>query len=463
MSVTPMAHQVVMANSWAQHPDGLCFNTSDPGTGKTIGTLLGFDRCPDIIDSKNKRMLILAPLSILEASWLMDVEKFGTYKATIAHGAKAKREKALADTRYDVVITNHDAVKWIVKNPDLVAGFTHLVVDESTAYKNSQAQRTDAAMKLRSHFSYVTLLTGTPNPNSVIDLWSQTALLDGGQRLGKSFFRFRATCCDPVQVGPDPHMRQWKDKEGALDYCMDMLKDVVVRFRMEDCIDIPENVTHEYFIDMPAALAKAYNEFERRAIYENDGGKVSGVNAAILVKKLLQMLSGAIYDENGEVVKVHTERYDLVMQLVSERSASLVAYNWQHELDSMVSIAEKMKISYGVINGKATPKQRNQAVQDFQNGKLQVVFAHPAAAAHGLTLTRGVATIWASPTYSSEHYQQFNRRIYRNGQTKKTETIRVGYRGSREEGVYQKLDGKLENMGDLLSLFTQLNQVRKSA
>jgi hypothetical protein len=229
---------------------------------------------------------------------------------------------------------------------------------------------------------------------------------------------------------------------------------------MEDCIDIPENVTHEYFIDMPAALAKAYNEFERRAIYENDGGKVSGVNAAILVKKLLQMLSGAIYDENGEVVKVHTERYDLVMQLVSERSASLVAYNWQHELDSMVSIAEKMKISYGVINGKATPKQRNQAVQDFQNGKLQVVFAHPAAAAHGLTLTRGVATIWASPTYSSEHYQQFNRRIYRNGQTKKTETIRVGYRGSREEGVYQKLDGKLENMGDLLSLFTQLNSTK---
>lgn len=458
MSITLMNHQSVMRDDWSTKTN-INFDTSDPGTGKTIGTLAGFDA----VVMPKKRLLILAPLSILKAAWANDVEKYGHYKVGIAHGTPDKRRAVMLDRTLDIVVTNHDAVKWIAKDDKLSDGFTHLCLDESTAFKNAQTQRWKALASFVRKFRFVKNLTGTPNPNTVMDLWAQAFLLDGGERLGTSFFKFRSICCEPTQVGPDPKMVKWNDKPGALDYAMDKLKDITTRFKMEDCIDIPEHRTREMFLDMPPFIAKAYAELEARASLDLASGKVTAVHAGILVKKLLQLLSGAVYDEDGKPLKLHTERYELILQLVSERQATLVGYNWGHELDAMTALADKMGIKYGVINGNASPKRRSEVVDEFQAGRLQVVFAHPAAAAHGLTLTRGTATIWASPTYSSEHYQQFNRRIYRNGQTQKTETIRIGYNDSREIDVYDKLDGKLENMSALLSLFTQNTSMRKAS
>lgn len=460
MTVTLGSHQQFMAQSWAEHPEHVCFNTSDPGTGKTLGAIAGFD----LSKTKNrKRMLVLAPLSILKVAWWDDIDKYGSYVAAIAHGNKDKREAVMRDTDLDVVITNHDAVKWIMKDPTMVDHFTHLVVDESTAYKNAQTQRFKALMKMLPNFTFIQALTGTPNPNTVMDLWAQTFLLDKGQRLGKSFFAMRAACCTPQQVGRDPRAVQWFDKPDALDYAFDKLKDITVRFTLEECTDIPEQAQRELWMDMPKWVNDAYEKLEKEAVLEMATGKVTAVHAGILVKKLLQLLSGAIYDEHGNIQKLHTERYDLVTQLILERKACVVAYNWRHELEAMTELADKAGIKYGIINGSVNPNKRAEYIDAFQAGELQVLYCHPAAAAHGITLTRGTATIWASPTYSSEQYQQFNRRIYRTGQTKKTETIRIGYRNSREVDVYNKLDGKLVNMTSLLSLFTQITTLEKTA
>jgi SNF2 family DNA or RNA helicase len=113
-----------------------------------------------------------------------------------------------------------------------------------------------------------------------------------------------------------------------------------------------------------------------------------------------------------------------------------------------------MGITYTVIDGKMSAKERTLSVEGYQSGDFQVAFCHPQSAAHGLTLTRGRTTIWTSPTYSSEQFVQFNRRIYRAGQDKKTETICIAAKGTREEDVYRILDGKLEQMTDLLTVLT---------
>ena len=151
------------------------------------------------------------------------------------------------------------------------------------------------------------------------------------------------------------------------------------------------------------------------------------------------------------------------MQLVQERKHSLVAFNWKHERDHLVELAEKLSIKYGVIDGSTAAHKRKDIVDRMQAGQLQVVFAHPQSAGHGLTMTKATTVIWASPTYNAEHYQQFNRRIYRAGQTQRTEVIRIAAHNTWEPEVYDKLETKLGRMDELLGILNQTTAHRKSA
>jgi len=114
---------------------------------------------------------------------------------------------------------------------------------------------------------------------------------------------------------------------------------------------------------------------------------------------------------------------------------------------------ERAKIPFCTISADDTAEKRNTTVEQFQAGHFRALLAHPATAAHGLTLTRARSVIWASPTFNSEHYLQFNRRIYRIGQTNRTEIIHIVIEGTIEKDVYEKLNGKVEREFNLLNLF----------
>jgi superfamily II DNA or RNA helicase len=202
-----------------------------------------------------------------------------------------------------------------------------------------------------------------------------------------------------------------------------------------------------------------YKTLSEDSVLYTGKATINAVHAGAKVKKLLQLCTGAIYDEYGDVQSVHPERYELVMQLVSQRKHSLVAFNWKHEKQHMTALAEKLRISYATIDGDTPPHRRKEIVDRMQAGQLQVVFCHPQSAGHGLTMTKATTVIWASPTYNAEHYQQFNRRIYRAGQTQRTEIIQIAARNTWEPEVYEKLHSKLKRMEDLLGILNQLKNV----
>jgi SNF2 family DNA or RNA helicase len=156
-----------------------------------------------------------------------------------------------------------------------------------------------------------------------------------------------------------------------------------------------------------------------------------------------------------------------VMELVAEREQCVIAFNWQHELANLKQYADKYGFSYGEIHGGIPARERAGIVSRFQDGDLRILICHPQSAAHGLTLTAGTTTIWCSPTYNAEHYSQFNSRIYRAGQKRRTETIRIAYRDTAEMEVYERLDNKVTRMEDLLELFATFsdnhNQRKKTA
>jgi SNF2 family DNA or RNA helicase len=445
----PFDHQIKTTDFLLKTPRALI--TSDPGTGKTRSVIDAYAK------RKEGRMLVLAPLSILSASWADDIKKF---QPKLTHAvAYAKNREAAFRSDAQIIITNHDAVKWLVKNEHLLKGFTTLCIDEFTAFKNKDSQRSKAMLRLSEKFEYRVAMSGTPNSNTILDIWHPTLLVDGGERLGKRFYGFRSAVCTSRFNG---FANEWVDKPDAQEIVAASIKDINIRYRLEECIDMPEQSVHTMYVQLTPAIMEQYRIFSEDSVLYTGKATINAINAGARVKKLLQLCTGSVYTEDGVSEGIHEERYELVMQLIAERKHSLVAFNWRHEREHLTKLADAMGIEYGVIDGDTPPNKRKDIVDRMQAGQLQVVFAHPQSAGHGLTLTKATTVIWSSPTYNAEHYQQFNRRIYRAGQTQKTEIIHIAARDTWEPEVYTKLEGKLGRMEELLLILNNLTMRKAS-
>ena len=444
-TISAYAHQLETTKFITSNP--CCLVTSDPGTGKTRSVL-------DAHVKWGGKTLVLAPLSILEAAWVDDINKF---QPDIKYGvAYAKnRQKVFEDDSLDMVITNFEAVNFLVKNQQLLTNFTNLVIDEFTAFKNKDAKRSKNIKTISTLFRRRVGMSGTPNTNSILDLWHPVSLIDEGARLGSRYYSYRNQVCTPQFNG---FANVWIDKPGIEETVADLLKDITIRHALEDCIDLPDNIVRTVYTSLSPQVARMYETLAEESVLYTKQGTINAVNAGARVKKLLQLISGGVYDENGLTQYFHQDRYDLVMDLVDARKHSLVAYNWKHERDALVQLAEKRGYTYEVIDGSVPAHKRSDIVQRFQAGQIKVLFAHPQSAGHGLTLTKATTAIWCSPTYNAEHFQQFNRRIHRSGQTQKTETILIAARDTWEEQVYEKLNGKLNRMESLLTILTDLHK-----
>lgn len=424
------------------------FDTSDAGTGKTRTRLEVFSRRRA---NGAKCALVLATKSLLKTAWELDCKRFTPW-LTIQCCYAETREKDFSK-KADIYVTNHDAVKWLEKQkPSFFERFDCLIIDESTAFKHHTSARSKALSKIKKYFKYRVCMTGTPNTNNVTDVWNQANILDDGHRLGTSFYHFRSSVQTPTQVGPQANMVRWTDKPGSEEAVGSLLHDITIRHAFEDCHDIPENHSYVVPFELRGKHMASYAEMQESAVAKLDTGDVTAINAAAVATKLLQIASGAVYDENGAYHVIDSSRYELVGDLVDARKSCVVFFLWEHQRDLLIEEFDKRKITWTLIDGSVSSKKRDSAVQDFQHGFKRVLLAHPASAAHGLTLTKGTSTIWASPTYNLEHYLQGNRRIYRAGQTQKTETVNVIADGTIEERVHQVLIEKNAKMVNLLEV-----------
>jgi SNF2 family DNA or RNA helicase len=455
MTAPPLfAHQAKDVEFYKTSP--LVFNASDPGTGKTRVCIEAIKS-----DPPGSRALVICPKSIMIPAWGNDILKFAP-ELTFAVAAAPKRAAAF-DSDALIVITNHDATTWLCENSHKLTGFHRLIVDESTAFKNQEAKRSKALYQIAAMFEHRTLLSGTPTPNGILDIWHQILILDRGQRLGQQFYRFRAATCSPrhtmtrrvmdkrTGMMKTVDIQEWEDKEGAVDAVSALLADITIRNKMEECISIPPNHTYTVDFELSPAHRRQYLQLEQTATVELKSGDVKPFDVGALTTKLLQLASGAVYSGDS-YLPIDNDRYELVLDLAEARSQCVIAFNWRHQLEGLKAEATKRKIPFAVIDGTVKTDLRTKAVNDFQAGAIRIIFAHPQSAGHGLTLTKGVATIWASPTYNLEHFEQFNHRIYRAGQTQPTETILIQATNTLEAKVYEALQTKQTSMLDLLTL-----------
>lgn len=430
---------------------GVCYDLSDPGTGKTAAHITAFMRNP-----RRGRLLVICPKTLMRSAWAADINEFAPGLSYSFADAGVSRFEAFG-SKSDVVIMNTDGVRDLARltKGELarsLAGFTHNIIDENTAFKHPTSQRSKAMQLISRQFEFRSGLSGTPNPISVTEMWHPSLLIDGGKALGKSFYRFRGAMQESVQVGPRPEMVQWHDRPEALETTYYLLRDILVRHEFESVMThVPAHHKARYNFELPAKLLKEYKQLEKQMVTLDAEGQLTPIAKQQLRSKLLQIASGALYVGDSYRL-VDTGRYELICELVGEVKHSLVFFNWKHQRDQLESMFKKKEIRYAVLDGETPDRVRDQIVADYQAGKYDTLLLHPRTGAHGLTLTRGTRCIVASAIYEADVLKQLMHRIYRGTQDQVTNTVLVQAVGTVEDQVYDRLDARAGRMADFLSM-----------
>lgn len=436
-------HQAQSIEFFASKPRG--FDNSKPGTGKTRVQIENYRA-----RKTRKRWLIVCPKTLMVSAWGKDIEMFAP-ELTVSFAFAENREEAF-QTPTDVVVINTDGVKWLSekKNEKYLKQFDHLTIDEYTSFKHPTSQRAKAMVKIRKFFTHRYGMSGTPNANTVMELYNPALIIDDGKRLGTSYYRLRNVMQVPEQIGPSPDHLKWTDRPGATQAVTELLADITIAHPFSVMSHVPANHRDVKRFDLSPRMRKVYEKMEAECLFAfDDDTKVNAVHAAALRTKLLQIASGAVYDGTGGYKLVDTLRYELVCDLIEEAEHSVVFFNWTHQRDFLLKEIDKRGLSFALIDGSTPQRERDEIVRDYQAGKYRTILLHPRTGAHGLTLTRGDTTIFCSPIYEADLMEQGIARIHRGAQDKVTRTVFIEAKDTVEAKVYARLEEKNAAMQDL--------------
>lgn len=275
----------------------------DMGLGKTVITLTALWQLA--LDSFDvSRILVIAPKRVAEDTWPKELSKWehlSGLDATLVMGTQAEREAALRQQTF-LYIINRENVNWLVANHPW--DFDMVVIDELSSFKSNQAQRFKAMKKVRPLVSRIVGLTGTPAPNSLLDLWPEMYLMDMGQRLGRFIGGFRERFFTPDKRNREI-IYSYKPREGAEEAIYGLISDICISMKAVDYLDMPELIMNRVEVSMDSRERKIYEDFQRDMVVSLQGEELDAVNAAALSGKLLQMANGAVYGENRKVLHIH--------------------------------------------------------------------------------------------------------------------------------------------------------------
>jgi len=414
------------------------------GLGKTVITLTALE---DMIYNSFEvcKVLVIAPLRVAEDTWSRESAKWEHLKhlrISKVLGTPSQRRAALA-AEADIYIVNRENVVWLCDELSVAGGwfFDAVVIDELSSFKSPKAQRFKALRKYITRSRRVIGLTGTPAPNGLIDLWSQIYLLDGGERLGRTVTGYRERFFLPDKRNQTT-IFSYKPKDGADKAIWDRLSDICVSMRAEDWLTLPERIDNVVTVRMTDKQRAAYEKFEREQYIQFIEGEVTAVSAAALTNKLLQYSNGAMYKADGEYIETCEGKLDALEDIIEAANGKpvLCFYSYRHDLER---IRKRFPNAVKLDNA--------EDIENWNNGGIELLLAHPAGAGHGLNLQAGGNIIvWFGLTWSLELYQQANARLYRQGQKNAVIIHHLLTENTVDERVYQSLQDKGEVQDDLL-------------
>ena len=387
---------------------GVCFWMVDMGLGKTLMTLLAQNHI-------DEPMLVIAPLRPLYSTWPDEIKKWFPGKTfVILHG---KDKDYNYSQNADFYLMNPHGIKWLDgKMSKLKPRFKHLVVDESSQWKSHSTKRFKLLKRHLYRFKHRFLLSGTPSPQGLMDLWSQYYILDGGKRLGKSITKFRAKYFDLYLV--NNQFPQYTPKPGALEKVMGEVRDITFRLDACDHIELPDIVYNNINLTLNRSLMDQYRQLEKDFLLEIGQIEVEAFNSASLSSKLRQFIQGGLYDGEGKDRtwhQVHTLRVDALEALIEETSQPILcAIQFRFELEMLRA---RFGNSVPYIGGGVSALAGAKTIESWNKGDVPLLVCHPAALSHGANLQAGGhILLWYGLPWSLEQYQQLIARLHRQGQ-----------------------------------------------
>lgn len=477
---TPHAYQKKAVKFLLEHAAGALF--LDPGLGKTSITLATIKMLKQkkVLD----KVLLIAPLRVCYSVWPKEVDKWSDFngiKVVVLHGPN---KDELLKVEADVYVINPEGLEWLLqvkktKTPtgktkvdvDLrrwkALGFDTLVVDELSKFKHTNTNRFKAIKLILNTFRRRWGLTGSPASNGLLDLFGQCFILDQGRTLGPYISHYRMKYFVPSHDG-----FSWNIREGAEQEIYERLNPLALRMAADDYLDMPTLIENNIRVDLPEPVRVVYDQLEDDLIAKLNDKVVVASNAAAASMKCRQVANGGIYIDpeveslvklpksKREWVNLHTEKVDALADLIEELQGSpiLVAYDFEHDLDRL---RERLGQDVPYIGGGVSAKRSAELEKAWNAGHLPVLLGHPQAMAHGLNLQEvGHHVCWHSLTWDFELYDQFIRRVLRQGnKSKKVFVHHIMARGTVDEVVLAAVKSKRKGQN---ALFDALKKLRKS-
>lgn len=413
LNLEPYQQQMVdhlLANDRAYASVGL-------GLGKTASTLAALNTL--FQDGAIRAALIVAPKRVARMTWPNEIAKWDQFRWM-------KVEHLLNDPpsgKAQIYLINYDRLDRLesLKFCDVV------VFDEITKAKNPQSKRINAIRPLfKGQRRWG--LTGTPRPNSLMELFAQIRLLDDGQRLGRAFGLFR-----DANFFPTDYMRyNWAPKPGAEQRVYTKISDLTVTLRSSDYLNVPDAILDDVEISLSPVAQDAYDELEKQFLVLTKDGEVVARNAAVLAGKLHQIAGGTVYNDDKTISQLHDGKIVVLEEIVRDvKEPLLVACNYVHERERVVASIK------GAVDAS---KFKGDIEKAWNSGGIPMLVADPRSLGHGLNLQQGGRTVvWFSPTWSRELYDQFNARVARKGQSQQPLIYRILAKGTIDEAIVETL------------------------
>lgn len=454
---------------------GALFHEMGLGKTRTAITILQRLRLKD----PNLRMLVVAPISLLEATWREDVERFSDFSVHNLRdgwwqGGKDPDDISVINYEY---FLSKDKVKTLVNMLKIFPYHWIIVLDESSRIKNPQSQTTKMLLAFRKLFKYAIVASGTPAPNSDMEYWPQMQFAEPGI-LGDSMTVFRATYFHlrnrytGAVVSAPTSRTQAMETFRRCDYAIteekrkelfEVMKPICHMAKKKDCLDLPDQVDENRMLEMDPEQKRAYTMMERFLVLEIQNQILAAPVALTKLMKLRQITSGFVYNQLGEALEMESQKHGFVgvsgppvdkefknpklnelMDLVEDAGDQpiiiWIQFHWE-----LLTICHHLYKKYGegqVVTISSMTKDRDESIQAFKNGKARFLVAHPASAAHGLTFVNCSLQIFFSLDYSLERYEQARARTHRAGQKNVCTYIHLLAKGTIDEAILETLKKK---------------------
>ena len=417
------------------------------GAGKTVITLTAIEKLM-YEDFEVGKVLIIAPLRVAKVTWKDEILKWQHLRHmsyAVAVGTEKERMEALHKNA-DITIINRENLQWLIEKSGVPFDYDMVVIDELSSFKNWQSKRFRAFMKVRPKVKRIVGLTGTPAPNSLMDLFAEFKCLDMGERLGRFITQYRTGYFTPDKMNGQI-VYSYKLLPGAEERIYEKISDITISMKALDHLKMPELVSNRYPVYMDEAEEAKYQAMKNDLILPfKDEDEITAANAAALSGKLCQMANGAVYSDNGETVHIHDRKLDALEDIIeAAQGPILLCYWFKHDLERITNRLDELKVGYSKISSE-------ESIRKWNEGKYQVGLIHPASAGHGLNLQHGGNVIvWFGLTWSLELYDQTNARLWRQGQQASTVVVQhIVTAGTIDERILDAISKKEKGQNALI-------------